>query len=74
VKQREYLFRQRRMLGKSGPHVVLRERDADLTQIARECADKGNIAPAKSGPEDQCIVAIILGNPAHDHQEPGREL
>ncbi len=53
------------------PHVVLRIGHADLPQIARQRADKRDVAPAETAGKRQRVEAVILGGAAHHHQECG---
>ena len=61
------------VLAQGRPHVVLRERDADLPQVARQRADQRDIAPPQAGVEHQRVVAVILGDAAHHDQEAAFE-
>ena len=59
------------MLDQRRPHVVLRIRHAELTQVARQRADQRNVAPGEIARQRQRVVAVVLGTAAHDHEEGG---
>ena len=59
------------MLGERRPHVVLRIGHAYLAQEARQRADQRHVAPGQVARERQRVVAVVLGSPAHHHQEGG---
>ena len=59
----------RRMRAQRRPHVILRERQPHLPQEARDGADQHDVAPLQAGLEHQRVVAVILGDAAHHHQE-----
>ena len=62
------------VLDQRRPHVILRIRHADLAQEARQRADQRDVAPGKPAGERQRVVAVVLGLPAHHHQEGGFQL
>ena len=61
------------MLDQRRPHIVLRERHPDLPQIARHGADQRDVAPSKSGIQNERIVAVVFGDAVHHHDEGGFE-
>ena len=57
------------MLAQRRPHVILRIGDADLAQETRDGADEHNVSPHQSGNQHQGVVAVVLRDAAHHHQE-----
>ena len=54
------------------PHVVLRVGAAGLAQIARDGAQKGDVAPGEAGIDHQRVVAVVLGEAVPDRHEARR--
>ena len=69
VEQLDDLGGERRVLAQRRPHVVLRIGHADLAQEARDGADQRDVAPRQPGRHHQRVVAVVLGDAAHHHDE-----
>ena len=74
MEQRGDLGGDRAMPRECRPQIVLRIGHADLPQIARQGAQHGDVAPRQAGREHQRVEAVVLGQPAHHHQEAGLEM
>ena len=61
VEQSDDLRRNAGVLAQRRPHIVLRERHADLAQKARQRADQRDVAPDQPGRQHQRVVAVVLG-------------
>ena len=69
VEQAHDLRRDGRMLAQCRPHVILREGNAHLAQETRQRANERDIAPDEARRQDQRVIAVILGLPAHHGEE-----
>ncbi len=59
------------MLAQRRPHIALRIRHADLAQEPRDGPQQRNVAPGQARRHHQRVVAVVLGDTAHHHDEAG---